>query len=160
MRFIDKSTARTIYKNYLKNSGVDDVKRSGRPSKMTERYRNCLRRILEHNKKTSAEKLRTQSETCVDKDYSTHFAQNGPSGPCCCKKIRITPESCIHRLLWAKQRLNKTVEDSESFVLGDEWRCSLKSDGRVYVWRTSGTRYNLLNTIEKSTSRFYIMFWG
>ena len=36
---------------------------------------------------------------------------------------------------------------------------SLKSDGRVYVWRTTGTRYKPENTIQKTTSRFSVMFW-
>ena len=63
-------------------------------------------------------------------------------------------------MLWAKQRRNRTVEQWKRVVFSDECKFSLKSDGRVYVWSTTGTRYKPENTIEKTTSRFSMMFWG
>ena len=65
-----------------------------------------------------------------------------------------------NRLLWAKQRRNRTVEEWKRVVFSTECKFSLKSDGRVYVWRTSGTRYKPENTIGKTTSRFSMIFWG
>ena len=58
MSFSNKSTAQTIYKNYPRNSSVNDTKGSGRPPKLTRIDQNRLRRIVKKNNKASAEKLR------------------------------------------------------------------------------------------------------
>ena len=76
------------------------------------------------------------------------------------KKLRMRAETHVNRLLWANQRRNRTVEEWKCVVFSDECKFSLKSDGRVYVWRTTGTQYKPENTIEKTTSRFSMMFWG
>ena len=55
MRFSNKSTAQTIYKNYLKNGSVDDSKRSGTFPKLTQNNQNWLRRIVKKNNKETAE---------------------------------------------------------------------------------------------------------
>ena len=74
------------------------------------------------------------------------------------KKLRIRAETRVNRLLWAKQRRNRTVEEWKRVVFSNECKFSLKSDGRVYVWRTTGTRYKQENTIEKTTSHLSVMF--
>ena len=76
------------------------------------------------------------------------------------KKLQIRAEIHVNRLLWAKQRRNRTVEEWKLVVLSDECKFSLKSVGRVYVWRTTGTRYKPENTIEKTRSQFSMKFWG
>ena len=81
-------------------------------------------------------------------------------GRAAAKKLRMRAETRVKRLLWAKQRRNMTVEECKRVVFSDECKFSLKSDGRVYVWRTTGTRYKPENTIEKTTSRLSMMFWG
>ena len=71
MRFSNKSTAQTIFKNYLKYSSVDDAKRSGRPPKLTQKDQNWLRRIVKKNNKTTAEKLRVLVNSFIMKTVST-----------------------------------------------------------------------------------------
>jgi hypothetical protein len=53
-----------------------------------------------------------------------------------------------------------TVNDWRQVVFSDEVRFGLRSDGRVYVWRTSGERYEKYATVAKCTSKQSIMFWG
>ena len=52
------------------------------------------------------------------------------------------------------------MEEWKRVVFSDDCKFPMKSDGRVYVWSTTGTRYKPENTIEKTTSRFSMMFWG
>ena len=82
------------------------------------------------------------------------------AGRAAANKFRMREEPRVNRLLWAKQRRNRTVEERKRVVFSNECKFSLNSDGRVYVWRTTGTRYKSENTIEKTTSRFSMMFWG
>ena len=81
-------------------------------------------------------------------------------GRAAAKKLRMRAETRVSRLLLAKQRRNRTVEEWKRVVFSDECKFSLNSDGRVYVCRTTGTRCKPENTIEKTTSRFSMMFWG
>ena len=91
MRFSNKSTAQTIYENYLKNGRVDDAKSSGRSPNLTQKDQNWLRRIVIKNNKASLRKTscsiqQFQHENCFYKDKSTKFEQNGPCRPCHCKE--------------------------------------------------------------------------
>ena len=165
MRFLNKSTAQTVYKNYLKNGSVDDAKRSGRPPKLTQKDQNWLRRIVKENNKALAEKLRVLFNSFSMKTVSTKTIRQNLHkmdlvGSAAAKKFRMRAETRVNRLLWAKQRRNRTVEEWKRVVFSDECKFSLKSDGRVYVWRTNGQWYKPENTIEKTTSRFSMMFWG
>ena len=163
MRFSNKSTTQTIYKNYLKNGSVDDSKKSGRPPKLTQKDQNWLRRIVKKNNKASAEKLRVlfnsfSMNTVSTKSIRRNFHKMNLVDRAAAKKLRMRAETRVTRLLWAKQKRNGTMEEWKRVVFSNEFKFSLTSYGRV--WRTTGTRYKPENTIEKTTSRFSMMFWG
>ena len=163
MRFSNKSTSQTIFKNYLKNGSVDDAKRSGRSPKLTQKDQNWLRRIVKKNNKASAEKLRVlfnifSMKTVSTKTIRQYLHKMDLVGRAAAKKLRMRAETRVNPLLWAKQRRIRTVEKWKRVVFSNESKISLKSDGRVYVWRTTGTRYKPENTLEKTTSQFSMIF--
>ena len=101
MSFSNKSTAQTIYKNYLKNGSVDDTKGSGRPSKLTRIDQNRLRRNVEKNNKASAETLRVLFNSFSMKTVSTKtIRQNlhkmGLVGRAAAKKLRMRAETRVN----------------------------------------------------------------
>ena len=52
-------------------------------------------------------------------------------GRAAAKKLRMRAETRVNRLLWAKQRRNRTAEEWKRVVFSDECKFSLKIDGRV-----------------------------
>ena len=48
----------------------------------------------------------------------------------------------------------------ERVVFSDEVRFGLQNDGKVYVWRKMGERFNSQCVVQKSNSRQSIVFWG
>ena len=132
---------------------------------MTQKDQNWLQRIVKKNNKASAEKLRVLFNSSSMKTVSTKTIRRNLHkmdlvGSAAAKKLRMRAETRVNRLLWAKHRRNRTVEKWKRVVFSDECKFSLKSDGRVYVWRTTGVRYKPEKTIEKTTSHFSMMFWG
>ena len=153
MRFSKKSAAQTIYKNYLKSGSVDDAKRGGRPPKLTQKDQNWLRRIFKKKNKASAEKLRVLFNSFSMKTVSTktiprNLHKMDLVGRAAAKKLRMRAETFVNRILWAKQRPKRTVEEWKRVVFSNECKFSLKSDGRVYVWRTM-----VLGTSQRTQSR-------
>ena len=63
-------------------------------------------------------------------------------GRAAAKKLYISPATSQKRMQWARERRNRTTQEWRNFVCSDECKFNLRSDGRVYVWKQSGTRYN------------------
>ena len=75
-------------------------------------------------------------------------------------KPRIRAETRTKRLISAKERRHRTVEEWKRIVFSYECKFALRSKGQVYVWRTASTQYKPVNTIEKSISLFSFMSQG
>ena len=83
---------------------------------MTQNDQNCLRRIVKKNNKASAEKLRVlfnsfSLETVSTKTIRQNSHKMDLVGRAAAKKLRMRAETRVIRLLWAKQRRNRTVEE-------------------------------------------------
>ena len=101
MRFSNKSTAQTIYKNYPENGSVDDAKRNGRPPELTRKDQNWLRRIVKKNNKASAEKFRVRFNSFSMKTQSTTTIRRNLHkmdlvGRAAAKKLRMRAETRVN----------------------------------------------------------------
>ena len=65
----NKSTAQTIYKNYLENGNIDDAKRSGRPLKLTQKDQNWLRRIVKEKQQSTGRKTSCSIQQFQHENY-------------------------------------------------------------------------------------------
>lgn len=159
------STASSIYKNYLKNGGFDDAKRSGCPRKLNDRDRRQLRKWLTNDNKMSLEQLRVlfnsfSEKTICKNTLRKELHRMGLRGRAAAKKIYLKYHHRRLRMQWASTRRTRSVEQWERIIFSDECRFGVSGDGRVHVWRESGKRFCPKNTIARSSSRFSIMFWG
>jgi hypothetical protein len=85
---------------------------------------------------------------------------NGLIGRAAAKKLSLSSLSKKARVSWCKEMSQEEDDYWHRVVFSDETRIGLHSDGRVWVWRRKGERYDPNCTIVRSTDRKSIMYWG
>lgn len=161
---VSKSTARSIVSKAKQEGTVENRKGCGRPPKINNRDKRMLTRNVSRNRRLSLEAVTAQFNVS---------RQNGNSVSC------RTVRRLLNRSGWARRcaavvpainrrnrlkRLQFCSSMSEfpwhRLVFSDEVRFGLQSDGRVYVWRQKGQRYDPACVVQRSSCRKSVMFWG
>ena len=76
------------------------------------------------------------------------------------KKILLRQKSRIERMKWCAARKNQEVSDWKQYCFSDECRFKLRSDGRIWVWRTARKRHDKQFTRSLFNDRRSVHFWG
>lgn len=164
---IDKSTVNRIIAKYKSTNSLVDKPRSGRPRKTTKRVDKMIKRkSVADVKKTAMDISRElREENLADVSRSTisrRLKEVGLVGRVGVKKPLISVRNRKARLNFARKYEHWTVAEWQKVLFSDESKFQLfGSDGRKYVRRPTGTRYNSryqIPTIKHGGGN--VMVWG
>ena len=161
-----RSTPRMAYNRYIKNKSLEPRKSTGRPRKITERGERYLVRWLEKDPFVTPERLQvlfnsfSPDTTVCEKTIRRLLRRRGYSGRAAAKKLLLSTKIRQKRVEWCRRHKDWTEEQWGRVLFSDEVRMRLRSDGRVYVWRKPGKRFDRKYTKHLSTDKRSLMFWG
>lgn len=159
------STVMTAYTKYGKTSSAK--KNSGRNSKLTDRDRRTLKRIVTRQHKTTAAKVTAELNSHLNITVSTktvrrELHKSNFYGRAAIAKPFITEKNAKLRKKWCRDYKNWTLDDWKNVIWSDESSFTLfPTNGRVYVWRTPKEAYNpdcLLPTVKHGGGS--VMIWA
>src|SRR5262249_53084488 len=136
---IPESSACMIWKRYILRGTTDNVKRSGRPKKLTARdYRNLMRIVI-RNRRAKLADIALQSATSVSlPTVRESLHQLGLWNRIARKKPFLSKKHIAKRLKWARERKKWTIDVWKRVIWTDEASVELGKDSReVRVWRKS-----------------------
>ena len=176
VRQIDRIYARAIERGFdpnqdpliIKDSYVEDKKRSGRPKKQTEEAITTTISKVRTSKSTRTLTCTDLSEELrkagIDVSASTVFRMLAKAGFRKClptKKPGLTPAMRIARYKWCLEREHWTLDDWKSIIWTDETSVLLHArKGGHRVWRTSVERYDRSCIARRFKGYSEFMFWG
>lgn len=161
------STVQGIVDRYGINRNVENKKRSGRPSVLSERNERQILREVKTNPKISASKIATKlidtTNTLVSKEtVRRHLNKQGYYGRVARRKCFVNEVNRKKRLEFAQKYRNKTENFWNQFIFTDESKFNLfGSDGRCKVWRQKNKEYDKKNVC--ATVKHFggnVMVWG
>ena len=160
------STVQGIIDRYGINRTVDNKKRSGRPSVLSERNERQILREVKINPKISARKIATKlidtTNTLVSKEtVRRHLNKQGYYGRVARRKCFVSEVNRKKRLEFAQKYRNKTENFWNQFIFTDENKFNLfGSDDE----NCGGKKIkNLTNKIYVQLFKHFggnVMFWG
>lgn len=164
---IGKSTVNYTIAKFKSGRGLHDLPRSGRPRKTSPRLDNKIyqksaadvrKNAADISRELAVEGLAVVSPTTV----ARRLREKGLYGRIGVKKPLISPKNRRNRLIFAEKHLSWTIEDWEKVLFSDESKFSLfGSDGRLYVRRPKGARYNCrYQTPTVKHGGGNVMVWG
>lgn len=162
---VPRATVESIIHKYKQKETVENAKRSGRPSKLSERDSNALKHIALKNRRMPIKGINKELSTAVSVSDITARRKLHEQGFKRCraaKKPFISDINAKKRLEWCQARKNWDLEKWSKIIWSDE--CSVEVKGtskRVFVWRKPGERFlpDCLTPTFKS-GRVSIMMWG
>ena len=98
--------------------------------------------------------------TVCEKTIRRLLRRRGYSGRAAAKKLLLSTKIRQKRVEWCRRHKDWTEEQWGRVLFSDEVRMRLRSDGRVYVWRKPGKRFDRKYTKHLSTDKRSLMFWG
>lgn len=164
---INKSTVNRMIAKYKLTNSLADKPRSGRPRKTTKRVDKIIKRkSITDVKKTAMDISRElREENLADVSRSTisrRLKEVGLIGRAGVKKPLISAKNKKARLDFARKYEHWTEIDWRKVLFSDESKFQLfGSDGRKYVRRPTGTRYNSryqIPTVKHGGGN--VMVWG
>lgn len=159
---VSRSTAQSIVRKEEVTGSVINKKSCGRPKKLSERNLRTLSRIVSKNRRLSIAKttkvLNESINKCVTlQTVRKYLRKNGWNRRCAAAVPFINRRNRMKRLQFCNYMMDFPWN---RVVFSDEVRFGLESDGRIYVWRKSGERFNPACVSAKSNCKKSVMFWG
>lgn len=164
---ISKSTVSKTLKRYREREVYCRKHGPGRKKKLNSAELTFLEKAVEKEPKLGSRKLKTKLAHEMSKNVSCRtirrsFCFVNLHGRVACKKPLLSKANIAKRYEHAKIWLNYTNEDREKIIWSDETKINLfRSDGKDYVRRKPGTRYddkNLSPTVKYGGGS--VMVWA
>lgn len=163
-----RSTVSTVMTAYSKEGKTSSAKHnSGRKSKLTDRDRRALKRIVARKHKTTASQITSEMNTHLQEGVSVKTIRRelhraNIHGRAAIPKPLVTPCNARKRRNWCNGHKSWTHQQWENVIWSDESSFTLfQTKGRVYVWRTPAEAYDvacLLPTVKHGGGS--VMLWG
>lgn len=160
---ISRCALQNIIKKIKTNRGIQDLPRSGRPSKVTRRD---INKMVIHSKKTPKATANEIRYSCnlADK-ISTNTAkrilrQSNLFGRIAAKKPRLTASQKGKRNEWCRHRRNWSHNEWSRVIFSDESKIEICPRHREYVRRPINTRFNQKYLAGTTKFGISIMLWG
>lgn len=163
----NRNNCRRIYKRVKETGTFKDKARSGRPSKINDRDRRHIVRLLQRNKVKNAEAIRKEADSTLGLKVCRNTiakALNEAGYACRVKKKKplLTEKHKQRRLAWAKEHRDWTVEEWRKVIWSDETAFLLvNGQGREYCFTKGG---DVLEEDQVQPTKKYgggkVMVWG
>lgn len=159
--FLQRKTVQLWIRRYASTGEIDNLKRGRKSITYTEANARHRDIIAAHTANPFATTRSTALQHGVSMDVVRRHLHAG--GIHCyrpAKKIALSPAHRQARIEFARQYLNFNWQDN-IVIFTDEKCFKSDKDGRIFLWRTTGTRYNEVNTLPCRTSgRITLGYWG
>ena len=145
---VDRRTVQRFLRKVEEHGNIDDRPRSGRPRRSSERQDRQLIRLSSGNPRLVSRELNRQwnALTGIETSSSTvrrRLSASGLHGRIAAKKPMLTRAQKAARLMWARERIEWTVENWTQVLLSDECPIHLvQVNQRRYVRRRGNSCLN------------------
>ena len=156
---VSRGTVSKVMTAFEKEGKTSSSKQnSGRKSKLSERDRRALNRIVRQDRKTTAPKITAELNENLQNPVSTktvrrELHKSGFHGRAAIRKPLLSKTNVAKRLEWCRNLQNWSIEQWKNVIFSDESSFTLfPTSGRVYVWRQPKEAYNpdfLLPTVKQ-----------
>lgn len=157
------STVGYIVRRHAKTGVIENLPKSGRPSKLTKS--DALHLVIESKRDPTKSAKQLRSDTGLSSTVSIStikraLRQNNLFGRIALKKPCLTQRLKSKRKQWCQEKMRWSVTDWEKVIFTDECKLSIHSKRRLYIRRNIGKR--LVARYIQSTVKFSpsIMVWG
>lgn len=164
---LSHSTVFNIIKRYKKNHMIQDKRRLGRPSKLSNGIKRIIVRNIKKNPRKSAPKVAADLQALygiiVNPETIRRVIRSaGYHGRAARKKFFVSEKNRKLRLAFAKSNINKNSDYWNKVIFADESKFNIfGSDGRILVWRKPREEFrkqNLVPTVKHGGGG--VMVWG
>ena len=165
---VSRGTVSKVMTAFEKEGKTSSAKhKSGRQSKLSERDRRTLNRIVRNDRRSTAHKITTELNEHLQNPVSTktvrrELHKGGFHGKVAIRKPLLSQTNVSKRLEWCLAHRNWSLEQWKSVIFSDESSFSLfPTSGRVYVWRQPKEAFDsdcLQPTVKHGGGS--VMIWG
>ena len=147
---VARSTVSTVLTAYRQHGNTTSAKEnSGRKTKLSNRDRRVLKRIVTRKHKTTLSQITAEMNNHLQDPVSTKTIQRelhsvNIHGRVAIPKPLVTPRNAVTRRRWCQEHKNWTQQQWEHVIWSDESSFTLfQTTGRVYVWRTPAEAFDI-----------------
>lgn len=165
---VSRTTVSRTLSAYTKLGKVSSAKHnSGRKSKLSDRDRRVLKRIVARKRKTTLPVITSEMNTHLQNPVSMKTIQRelhaaNIHGRVAIPKPLVSARNALKRLQWCQDHLKWTQLQWEQVIWSDESSFTLfQTTGRVFVWRTPAEAFHvdcLVPTVKHGGGS--VMVWG
>ena len=163
---IPRTTITSVLRNYKRTGSVENLKRSGRKKKFTNRDRNALLRLVKANRRLNLQDITSKLNECKSQTFSKKTVQRvlhseGYKRRSAKKKVVVREVNRKKRVNWCKERKSHTVDEYwRKVIFSDESHIVLGANNRVYIWRKDDEKYNPHLICPRPERKISLMIWG
>ena len=164
---VPPTTISSVRKRIEERGSVENIRRSGRPPKVSDRHYRRLERLVKTNRRESLIEITNKFNENIDQPVAKrtvqlHLHKHGFSRRVSKKKVVVKESNRKKRLAWSRGKRRLTVQNYwNKVIFSDESKIMIGHDSRVYVWRKKdeGWRPDLV-TPKQSKPCYEVMVWG
>ena len=160
------STVSFIVRRWRMTGSTTNLRRSGRPKRITARGAKQIKNIVKHNRRNTLRGItelynHAKDQNVSSKTVSRTLHKMGFWARRPCKKPLISQVNKRKRLGFYHEHKNWAVKQWKNIVFSDESKFNLlNSDGRTKVWRVKGERYYLNALIKQLEVEGEVLCFG
>ena len=151
---------------YRSRNSVENLTRSGTPTKLSEWGSRTLLRLVKQNRKQTlsditgifnhARNSTVSKRTVHQKSYSEGFHRR-----VVVKRIRIPGVNWKSRVNWCRTNRRRTVDQYWRMVIfNDDCKIDIGKDNKVFIWRKVGEDWSPCCLTTPPSPEFNLMIWG
>lgn len=163
---IPRSTVDLIVIRFRDRGSVENTKRSGRPSLISDREYRRLERIVKRDRRAALNDItvrfnENRDRRVCSKTIKRRLREHGFKRGIYKKKVVVKTVNRVKRVSWCREKRWKSVQNFwQCVIFSDESQVCVGQDHRVYVWRKAdeGWRPDLVG--RRAQPSFQVMVWG